>query len=85
MGGGELTDDLEAYVLPGVSWTSFFEPSTGVAFHGTHWHQNFGMPMSHGCVNMRTEEARWLFRWITPSADMQKMTTHGYGTQVLVY
>jgi lipoprotein-anchoring transpeptidase ErfK/SrfK len=85
MGGGALTDDLEAYVLPGVSWASFFEPVTGVAFHGTYWHQNFGMPMSHGCVNMRTEDARWIFRWVTPPVDMQKMTTTGLGTQVLVY
>ncbi|MCX6054688.1 MAG: L,D-transpeptidase [Chloroflexi bacterium] len=75
----------DAYVLPGVSWVSFFEPKTGVAFHGTHWHQNFGMQMSHGCVNMKTEEARWLFRWITPEADMQKMSSQGYGTQVTVY
>lgn len=76
---------LDAYVLPGVSWVSFFEPVTGVAFHGTHWHQNFGMPMSHGCINMKTEEARWLFRWLTPSVDMQNMETIGFGTQVLVY
>lgn len=85
MGGGQLTDDLEAYILPGVSWVSFFEPETGIAFHGTHWHQNFGMPMSHGCINMKTEEARWLFRWVTPVADMTKMNTIGYGTQVHVY
>lgn len=85
MGGGQLTDDLEAYILPGVSWVSFFEPKTGVAFHGTHWHQNFGMPMSHGCINMKTEEARWLYRWVTPVADMSKLNTIGYGTQVHVY
>jgi hypothetical protein len=85
MGGAELTDDVEAYVLPGVPWTSFFEPEIGIAFHGTYWHQNFGMPMSHGCVNMRTEEARWLYRWLTPAGDMSKITTVGYGTQVHVF
>ena len=30
---------------------------------GTYWHTNFGTPMSHGCVNMRTDEAKWIFRW----------------------
>lgn len=85
MGGAELTDDLNAYVLPGVPWASFFEPVNGIAFHGTFWHQNFGMPMSHGCINMKTEEARWLYRWVTPVGDMSKMTTIGFGTQVHVY
>ena len=85
MGGAELTDDLEAYVLPGVPWASFFEPENGIAFHGTYWHQNFGMPMSHGCINMKTEEARWLYRWVTPVGDMTKMTSIGFGTQVHVY
>jgi hypothetical protein len=36
----------------------------GHAFHGTYWHENFGAPMSHGCINMRTEEANWVFRWV---------------------
>lgn len=85
MGGAELTDDLTAYVIPGVPWAAFFEPENGIAFHGTYWHQNFGVPMSHGCVNMKTEEARWLYRWTTPVADMNKMTTIGFGTQVFVY
>ena len=85
MGGAELTDDLTAYVLPGVPWAAFFEPENGIAFHGTFWHQNFGMPMSHGCINMKTEEARWIYRWTTPAGDMTKMTTIGFGTQVHVY
>ena len=85
MGGGQLTDDLEAYILPGVPWTSFFETTNGVAFHGTYWHNNFGVPMSHGCVNMRMDEAKWMFRWLTPSADLQKMNTIGRGTQVDVF
>jgi lipoprotein-anchoring transpeptidase ErfK/SrfK len=85
MGGAELTDDIEAYVLPGVPWVSFFEPENGIAFHGTYWHQNYGMPMSHGCINMKIEEARWLYRWVTPVGDMSKITTVGYGTQVHVF
>jgi len=31
--------------------------------HGTYWHSNFGQPMSHGCINLPTPEARWLFNW----------------------
>ncbi len=85
MGTGQLTTDLEAYILPGVPWVSFFEPENGVAFHGTYWHQNFGMPMSHGCINMKTNEANWLYRWSTPTGDMSKMETIGYGTRVHIY
>lgn len=85
MGGGQLTTDLDAYVLPGVSWVSFFEPDLGVAFHGTYWHTNFGNRMSHGCINMKTDEAKWLFRWLMPTSDMTQVNTIGYGTQVIVY
>jgi lipoprotein-anchoring transpeptidase ErfK/SrfK len=84
MGDGNLTADLEAYELPGVPWTSFFEPETGVAFHGTYWHQNFGIPMSHGCVNMRTSEAKWIFRWTTPVTEATDINHVGYGTRVVV-
>jgi hypothetical protein len=77
------------YSLPGVPWTSFFIFETGVAFHGTFWHNNFGIPMSHGCINMRNEDAKWLFRWVTPQYDypIQDRTgwdARGYGTQVLI-
>ncbi|MCC6904692.1 MAG: LysM peptidoglycan-binding domain-containing protein [Anaerolineae bacterium] len=49
------------YDLPGVPWTMYFY--RGYGFHGTYWHNNFGNPMSHGCVNMRTPEAAWLYEW----------------------
>jgi hypothetical protein len=65
MGQGRLTDDLSDPILLGVPWTAFFH-ETGVAFHGTYWHDNFGSPMSHGCINMRNDEAKWLFRWTNP-------------------
>jgi len=35
----------------------------GYSMHGTYWHNNFGWPMSHGCVNMRTSDAQWVFNW----------------------
>ncbi len=84
MGQGAPSADPEDYVLPGVPWTSFFDEN-GVAFHGTYWHDNFGVPMSHGCVNMRTEEAQWIFRWTTPENYGEKQEVVGNGTHVLVY
>jgi hypothetical protein len=83
MGDGNLTDDIQAYELPGVPWVSFFHV-TGVALHGTYWHNNFGRMMSHGCVNMRTEEAKWIYRWTMPVANSQTMDTRGHGTLVRV-
>ena len=84
MGYGEITSDPEAYALPGVPWTSFFYEPTGVACHGTYWHDNYGNRMSHGCINMKPEEALWLFRWCTPVFNGDKMEQTGYGTLVSV-
>ena len=47
------------YFLQDVPYTMFFHK--GYALHGTFWHNNFGVPMSHGCVNLATEDAAWLF------------------------
>jgi len=33
------------------------------ALHGTFWHSNFGTPMSHGCVNLKTSDAEWIYYW----------------------
>jgi len=84
MGDGHLTSNLEAYELPGVPWVSYFH-LTGVAFHGTYWHCNYGRPSSHGCVNMRPEEAKWLFRWTNPPIEHDVFMETGYGTVVHVY
>ena len=65
MGDGTLRSDAEAYELPGVPWVSYFEMN-GYAIHGTYWHNNFGIVMSHGCVNMRSDDAKWIYRWSTP-------------------
>lgn len=76
------------YSLPGVPWTSFFV-DTGVAFHGTYWHNNFGVQMSHGCINMRNDDAKWLFRWCmpefkTPIESFSDWEKRGRGTNVFV-
>jgi lipoprotein-anchoring transpeptidase ErfK/SrfK len=49
------------YYLPDVPYVMFFYRDYGL--HGTYWHNNFGTPMSHGCVNLRTDDAAWLFHW----------------------
>lgn len=51
--------------LPGVGWVSLFVGS-GVAIHSTFWHNNYGEPMSRGCVNARPEDSKWVFRWTLP-------------------
>jgi len=84
MGDGEITNDIYAYLLLGVPWCSFFELEKGVAIHGTYWHTNFGTPMSHGCVNMRNEDAKWIFRWANPVCSPHEYTRTGNGTRVSV-
>lgn len=83
MGNGQVTSDVLAYELPGVPWVSYFH-EWGVAFHGTYWHDNYGNEMSHGCVNMRPEEAKWLFRWLTPPNYPIEVQATGNGTLVRV-
>ena len=61
------------YNLPNVPYTMFFYndqvgKSQGYSIHGTYWHNNFGHPMSHGCINMRIEDARAMYEWANPPA-----------------
>ncbi len=86
MGEAKFSQTVDGYYqLPGVPWTCYFT-GDGQAFHGTYWHDNFGTPMSHGCVNMRTSEALWVFRWATPehTADAY-VNNRGHGTAVDVH
>ncbi|MEA3337267.1 MAG: LysM peptidoglycan-binding domain-containing protein [Chloroflexota bacterium] len=50
------------YDLPNVPWVMYFT-NRGHAIHGTYWHNNFGTPMSHGCVNMRIADAQFMYNW----------------------
>jgi lipoprotein-anchoring transpeptidase ErfK/SrfK len=52
------------YYVPNVPWVQYFYADYSI--HGADWHNDFGWPVSHGCVNMRVEEARWLFEWAAP-------------------
>jgi len=49
------------YYLPNVEFVSYFHK--GYAIHGTYWHNNFGHTMSHGCVNLTIDDARWMYEW----------------------
>ena len=51
------------YYLPDVPYVMYFHEGYGL--HGTYWHNNFGTPMSHGCVNLRTPDAAWLYEFAT--------------------
>jgi len=53
------------YDLPGIGWVSIFATG-GVAIHATVWHNNFGTPVSHCCVNTLPEDAKWIYRWSLP-------------------
>jgi hypothetical protein len=58
------------YDLPGVAWVTYFA-SNGAALHSTYWHNDYGTPKSHGCLNLRPEDAKWLFRWTAPPVPYQ--------------
>lgn len=49
------------YYLPNVPWVMYFYKDYGI--HGTWWHNNFGTPMSAGCVNMTIADAEWMYNW----------------------
>ncbi|HAE60659.1 MAG TPA: hypothetical protein DCG54_14450 [Anaerolineae bacterium] len=71
---------------PGVSWTTLFS-GTGVAIHSTFWHNLYGMPRSHGCLNVTPEDAKWIFRWTTPVVSLEPgdLTIQGEGgTHVVI-
>lgn len=51
----------EDYDTPDVPYTMYYY--RGYAIHGAYWHHNFGTPVSHGCVNVAVDHARWLFYW----------------------
>lgn len=77
MSGGEGAD---YYNLPNVPYVMFFSnneiaASRGFGIHGTYWHNNFGHPMSHGCINMKTADVKKLYEWAKPQ---------GIGTEVII-
>ena len=92
MSGGNVATGTY-YDLPNVPYVMFFyndqiEKGLGYSVHGTYWHSNFGHPMSHGCINMKTEEAGLLYNWTNPTLGDKKSgkaTEDNPGTQVIIY
>lgn len=89
MSGGEGAD---YYYLPNVPYVMFFEGSgvaagRGFSLHGTYWHDNFGHPMSHGCVNMRTIDAEKLYYWVNPptNGNVNLSSKSSPGTKITIY
>ena len=60
------------YDTPAVSWTNFFDSQHGMAIHAAFWHNMFGELVSHGCVNVSPEDAKWIFRWTSPQISLDK-------------
>lgn len=84
-GGNRLTKSY--YYLPNVPYAMFFFKDYGI--HGTYWHNNFGQPMSHGCVNAPTPIAEKLFYWVGPDLPSGKLAVRSSssnpGTRVVVH
>lgn len=87
MSGGDpgMNND---YYLPNVEWVQYFYEDYG--FHGTYWHNDFGRPKSHGCVNMTNADAKWLWDWLGPryeegGAVWQRSTDENPGSLVIVH
>lgn len=66
MSGGSLAGG-DYYYLADVPWTMYFQGGYGL--HAAYWHDDFGRPKSHGCVNLSPLDAYWLFQWATPDLD----------------
>lgn len=61
MSGEELGDEFD---LRDVPYVQYFRE--GYALHASYWHDSFGKPRSHGCINLSPADARWLFHWTDP-------------------
>lgn len=76
------TNDDELF---GVPWVSYFTES-GIAFHGTYWHNDFTKPNSHGCINLPIPAARWIYLWTQPVVAPTAATRYASsGTRVEVF
>ena len=67
----------DPYSVATVPWTEFFSPEKGLALHTAYWHDRFGTPRSHGCVNLAPRDARWLYFWSDPQISAGWMMSAG--------
>jgi len=86
MSGGRKENNTY-YYLPNVPFTQYFYKGYGI--HGAYWHNNFGQPMSHGCINMAIPDAEKLFYWTSPPVVEGKGTVYptkdNPGTRVVIH
>ena len=83
MAAGNLA--FNGYDLPGVPWIIYITES-GVAFHGTYWHNDFGKARSHGCINLPSKASKWLYRWTLPTVPYHQQSTYNVsGTHVDIF
>lgn len=84
---GGIKGHRSYYYLPNVPFAMFFHGDYGI--HGTYWHNNFGTPMSHGCVNAPTNVSEKLFFWSNPQLPPGKRsvraTADNPGTRVVIH
>ena len=64
-GDADIMTATALYTAARVPWVMFFHEDQGL--HGVFWHDLFGRPRSHGCVNMAPRDAAWLFQWSPPA------------------
>ncbi|MEA3351472.1 MAG: L,D-transpeptidase [Chloroflexota bacterium] len=70
------------YDLPGIPWVSYITEN-GIAFHGTYWHNDYGLARSHGCINLTSQAAKWIYRWSLPAVPCdQRRVYEKNGTRV---
>jgi len=83
MAAGDLAA-ANSYDLPGIPWVCYLTEK-GISFHGTYWHNDFGKPRSHGCINLTPDDARWIYRWTYPLVQLDEETqTAKSGTRVTI-
>jgi len=81
------------YNLPNVPYVMYFENEEipawrGFGIHGAYWHNDFGRPKSHGCINLRIPDSEKLYYWANP--DLQGYTSirssaDNPGTPIIIY
>lgn len=75
------------YYLPAVPYVMYF--FQGYSLHGTYWHNNWGVPMSHGCINLSKSDAKWLYEWTEPvvpaGSKAAFATSENPGTWVIIH
>ncbi|MBA2539807.1 MAG: L,D-transpeptidase [Deltaproteobacteria bacterium] len=65
----------EQYAVADVPWTMYYDNS--YALHTSYWHDGFGGPRSHGCVNLAPRDARLLYQWSSPDVPPGWIAVYG--------